>query len=143
MAEQYYQIPENPQYDIASIREILDTDPVRASTIINPVILRILENIAAVKEMTDHGMEEIRTSLRDVPHTIVCATRPRDPTKPTYGLEGDAQAVALEVAPYTGTAEAGVVVSGELYDAKNVGFAGESHPDGTIIIKESEESQNG
>ena len=48
MAEQYYSIPENPQYDIQTIRKLQNSDPVNAQTIVNPLIARILENIAAV-----------------------------------------------------------------------------------------------
>ena len=50
MAEQYYSIPENPQYDIQTIRKLQNSDPVNAQTIVNPLIARILENIAAVHD---------------------------------------------------------------------------------------------
>ena len=70
-------------------------------------------------------------------------TRVRDPDKPTYGLggggdDGGDQSVALKVGPYTGTAEISVVVSGDTYDAENLGFDGENDPDETIIIKTEE-----
>ena len=48
MADEYYVIPENPRYSIDDIRKIQNSDPVNAQTIVNPLILRILENIAAV-----------------------------------------------------------------------------------------------
>ena len=51
MAEEFYIIPENPQYSIDDIRKLQNSDPVNAQTILNPLILRILENIAAVKGM--------------------------------------------------------------------------------------------
>lgn len=48
MAEEFYIIPENPQYSIDDIRKLQNSDPVNAQTIVNPLILRILENIAAL-----------------------------------------------------------------------------------------------
>ncbi len=77
----------------------------------------------------------------------VVAARPRTPGKPTYGLggggdDGGGISVALETGPYTGTTEAGVVVSGVLYDAKNMGTNGDTVPEGTILIK-TEEQRNG
>lgn len=48
MAEEYYQIPENPKYSVDDIRKLLNSDPGNAETVFNPLILRILENIAAV-----------------------------------------------------------------------------------------------
>ena len=32
MAEEFYTVPESPEYNAAAIRKIQDTDPVRAST---------------------------------------------------------------------------------------------------------------
>ena len=49
MAEEFYQLPESPVYNAETIRKIQDTDPVRASTIVNPVISRLIENTHAVK----------------------------------------------------------------------------------------------
>ncbi len=75
----------------------------------------------------------------------VTAARPRDPGKPDYGVGGggeDGGSVVLETGPYTGETEAGVVVSGILYDAKNMSTHGDTAPDGTIIIK-TEEQKNG
>ncbi len=77
----------------------------------------------------------------------VAAVRPRDPGKPTYGLGGGGDgggkvSVALEAGPYTGKTEAGVVVSGVLYDANNMSTHGDTAPDGTILIK-MEAKENG
>jgi len=75
----------------------------------------------------------------------VVTVRPRAAGKPDYGLGGrgeDGGSVALLAGPYTGTGQTGVVVSGVLYDAKNLGFDGEAVPDGTILIK-MEENKNG
>ena len=55
MAEEFYQVPENPEYDAASIRKIQDTDPVRASTIVNPVVLQMIANTHAVKKQADQN----------------------------------------------------------------------------------------
>ena len=55
MVEEFYPIPENPEYNADTIRKIQDTDPVRASTILNPLIEHLIENTAAVKKMTDGG----------------------------------------------------------------------------------------
>jgi len=76
---------------------------------------------------------------------LVAAVRPRDPGKPDYGAGGGgggAASVALETGPYTGGTEAGVVVNGVLYDAKNMSTHGDTAPDGTILIK-TEEQENG
>jgi len=76
---------------------------------------------------------------------LVAAVRPRDPGKPDYGAGGggnEIASVALETGPYTGGTEAGVVVSGVLYDAKNMSTHGDTAPDGTILIK-TEEQENG
>lgn len=77
----------------------------------------------------------------------VIAVRERDPGKPDYGLggggaDGGAVSVALDVGPYTGTAEVSAVVSGVVYDAHNLSFDGESAPGGTLIIKQ-EAKENG
>ncbi len=77
----------------------------------------------------------------------IAAVRPRTPGKPAYGLggggeDGGGSSAVLETGPYTGTTEAGVVVSGVLYDAKNVSTRGDAAPDGTILIK-TEEQEHG
>lgn len=69
----------------------------------------------------------------------VIATRVRDPSKPSYGLEdGDAVAV-LDVGPFTGGAEVTAIVSGVEYDAKNMSASGDDVPDGTLILRKVEE----
>ena len=47
MPDEVYTVPENPTYKLDDIRKIQDTDPVKASTIVNPVIEKLIENIAA------------------------------------------------------------------------------------------------
>ena len=42
MAEEFYTVPESPEYNAAAIRKIQDTDPVRASTIVNPVVQQMI-----------------------------------------------------------------------------------------------------
>ena len=49
MTEEYYSLPEAPVYNAEEIRKIQDSDPVRASTIVNPVVERLIENTHAVK----------------------------------------------------------------------------------------------
>ncbi len=96
---------------------------------------------ALTAAIADHDADQTAHSAR----YRVVAVRPRDPGKPDYGLGGggeDGGSVALLAGPYTGATEAGVVVSGVLYDAKNLGFDGESSPDGTILMK-TEEQENG
>lgn len=56
MAEEFYIVPESPVYNAENIRKIQDTDPVRASTIVNPLIMRLIENIHAVKQ----GEEQLK-----------------------------------------------------------------------------------
>ena len=49
MAEEYYSLPEAPVYNAGEIRKIQDSDPVRASTVVNPVVEQLIENTHAVK----------------------------------------------------------------------------------------------
>ena len=53
MAEEFYTVPESPEYNAAAIRKIQDTDPVRASTIVNPVVQQMINNTHAVKKQAD------------------------------------------------------------------------------------------
>ena len=55
MAEEFYQLPESPEYNAEAIRKIQDTDPVRASTIINPVVLQMIVNTHVVKKQADQN----------------------------------------------------------------------------------------
>ena len=55
MADQFYTVPETPEYNTEGIRKILDTDPVRASTVVNPVLERMMANTQAVKNMAAGG----------------------------------------------------------------------------------------
>ncbi len=126
----HYSLPESSVYR-KEIRKIQDSDPVSASGIVNPLIEAVLENIHFVKLRLD--------ALAAGAGRHVVAARPRAAGKPNYGLDGS---VALETGPYTGTAAVAVAVSGVLYDAKNLGFDGESNPDGTILMK-TEENKNG
>ncbi len=132
MADSFYTLPEEPVYN-TEIRKLQNSDPANAETVFNPLVQAILENIQYVRLRLD--------ILADGSRRYIAATRPRDPTKPLYGLDGT-RSVSLETEPYTGDAELGVVVSGVLLDAKNMSFDGEVGPDGTIILK-TEVSQNG
>lgn len=64
MAEEFYQLPESPVYNAETIRKIQDTDPVRASTIVNPVISRLIENTHAVKKLADKAQQRLHLLLR-------------------------------------------------------------------------------
>ena len=55
MAEEFYQLPESLEYNAEAIRKIQDTDPVRASTIINPVVLQMIVNTHVVKKQADQN----------------------------------------------------------------------------------------
>ena len=48
MADEYYKIPDEPQFSLDDIRKVQNNDPVNAETVVNPLIMWILENIAAV-----------------------------------------------------------------------------------------------
>lgn len=65
MAEEYYRLPEAPVYNAEEIRKIQDSDPVRASTIVNPVVERLIENTHAVKLQADDNTTEI-TKVRGI-----------------------------------------------------------------------------
>lgn len=45
MAEEYYKIPENPEYRAAAIRKLQDSDPASATKTFNPVFEPILESV--------------------------------------------------------------------------------------------------
>ncbi len=47
MPDEFYAVPERPSYSLDSIRKIQDEDPVKASTIVNPVIEKLISSIAA------------------------------------------------------------------------------------------------
>ena len=65
MAEEFYTVPESPEYNAAAIRKIQDTDPVRASTIVNPVVQQMINNTHAVKKQADqNGRSEERPVRR-------------------------------------------------------------------------------
>lgn len=55
MAEEFYTVPESPEYNATAIRKIQDTDPVRASTIVNPVVQQMINNTHAVKKQADQN----------------------------------------------------------------------------------------
>lgn len=63
MADEYYQIPENPQFSVDDIRKMLNSDPGNAETVFNPLILRLLTNIAALKELLDAAGEDTGAAL--------------------------------------------------------------------------------
>lgn len=63
MAEEYYRLPEAPVYNAEEIRKIQDSDPVRASTIVNPVVQRLIENTHAVKLQADDNTAAIARAL--------------------------------------------------------------------------------
>lgn len=52
MADQTYPVPENPVYD-PNIRALQDNDPARATTVFNPLVVRLIENTHAVKRTGD------------------------------------------------------------------------------------------
>lgn len=122
--EEKYLIPKNPQYS-EEIRKLQDSDPASASTVFNPLIERLIENI--------HYLYQSRRGQRR--HVI--AVRERDPARPDYGLESvlgpDGEAV-LSAGTYTGGAEVSVLVNGVEYDAKNMRTARENLPEGTLIV---------
>ena len=57
MAEEFYTVPESPEYNAGAIRKIQDTDPVRASTIVNPVVQQMITNTHAVKMQADQNTQ--------------------------------------------------------------------------------------
>lgn len=57
MEEQIYELSKNPVYNEA-IRKLQNTDPANASTVFNPLVQAILENIHAVKLLMEKMMEQ-------------------------------------------------------------------------------------
>ena len=69
MAENNYPIPENPVFNM-NIRALQDSDPASASTIFNPLIERLIENLCALKLLLDgkvgaDGMQEALTGINN------------------------------------------------------------------------------
>lgn len=107
MAEEFYPVFLEPQYR-EYIRALQDSDEASASTVFNPLIERLIENIHYVYLRQ-------RAESR---HVI--AVRVRDPSKPDYGLE-ETQSVTLRTAAYSGAARASAVVEdGQSYDVTNL-----------------------
>jgi len=66
----------------------------------------------------------------------VIAVRNRDPSKPDYGIGSNPPGKAvLAAGPYTGKTEIGVVLNGVVYDAENMSCNVDTAPNGTLIIK--------
>lgn len=70
MADEYYSVPQNPVYDEETIRKIQDNDPVRASTIVNPVLEQMIENTSAVKRQADKSTERLKEIEEQGPGAI-------------------------------------------------------------------------
>lgn len=73
MAE-YYQIPENPQYDPEHIRKLQNSDPGNAEDTFNPLVERILENIAAVHDSGGGGGLYPRVSITAPAGSVITVT---------------------------------------------------------------------
>lgn len=71
MTEEYYKLPDDPQYSIDDIRKLQNSDPANADTVFNPLILRILENIAAAH----NGAEEAQSTATAAQTTATAAQR--------------------------------------------------------------------
>ncbi len=52
MADKHYAIPDAPEIDLA-IRKIRNDDPVNAEEILNPLVEKLVENLAALKKLAD------------------------------------------------------------------------------------------
>lgn len=119
--------------------ELTKEDIDEIATIVAPIV-------ATAKGVSydDSGIKVKADNVQDALDIIfgyvhVISTRTRNPNKPSYGLSDENTTVALDVAPYTGTTEIGVVVSGTEYDANNLSATGETAESGTLIIKKMEE----
>lgn len=62
MAEEFYPIFLEPQYR-EHIRKLQDSDPASASTVFNPLIERLIENTAAVKQMLEHSVAQLELTI--------------------------------------------------------------------------------
>lgn len=69
--DEIYTIPEHPEYS-EKIRKLRDNDPVSASTVVNPLVMRLIENITALKQLLEQLGEtlgETNTRLQFVQQT--------------------------------------------------------------------------
>ena len=115
-------------YGVVSVKNDADIDVIidQSTNVSREIVQRLFEEHNA-----DLSAHEIRRR--------VIATRTRDPSKPTYGLVDDEDTIiALDVGPYTGQTEVGVVVSDTEYDANNLSQQGEAAANGTLIFKKVE-----
>lgn len=71
MAENNYPIPENPVFNM-NIRALQDSDPASASTIFNPLIERLIENLCALKLLLDSkvGAEAMQGALNSINNSL-------------------------------------------------------------------------
>lgn len=87
MADTYYPIPENPQYN-TEIRALQDSDPASATDIFNPLVERLIENTHAVKKESEQKIEDLRNSINTLP--------PSEPPTFEIGEDGHLYAVYAE-----------------------------------------------
>lgn len=76
---EFYNIPINPKYS-ENIRKLQDSDPVSASTVVNPLVMRLIENTAALERL----LQTVRTDLVEVKDRlafVVGSAAPEDKTK--------------------------------------------------------------
>lgn len=62
MADELYHIPEAPEYDL-SIRRIQNDDPVNAEEVLNPILEKLLENLAALKNEIQNAITVLNTKV--------------------------------------------------------------------------------
>lgn len=127
MAEEYYQIPENPQYDPEHVRKLQNSDPASAEDTFNPLVEQILTNIAAVHDSVGGSDLKLHRLYIDAQpkKTAYKAGETFDPAgmvvKGDYALDGTVVIEGREITNYSyypmsplsaGTAEVTVSASG-------------------------------
>ncbi len=76
MEDQVYELSKNPVYK-EDIRKLQNTDPANASTVFNPLVQAILENIHAVKLLMEQkaGSRDLSAHAKDATAHITAAER--------------------------------------------------------------------
>ena len=148
MPDEVYTVPENPTYKLDDIRKIQDTDPVKASTIVNPVVEKLIENIAANRKDKQNKITAQGLLKADEAGNITAAEAGSDYAYPLLkGEEPPSEEVHAEVGQHYLDTSAGkeYVFTGEDWklagasDASDVTYNGGSLSDALDDLSKSAE----
>ena len=114
-------------------------DGVQLSDVRGELERAIQETLAGVEETVREALQKYGAGVASDCRHVEIATRIREAWRPDYGLGGWDGTVALQTAPYTGTAEISIVIDGVNYDADNMTQDADNAGNGDLIITKMEE----